>query len=166
MFSSLATSCCWPPRARRGPATECQVLTGYAPLFTSRYNRRLLELLPGITGLCRTPQNDINYNIMPKHHSPQIQPKVYCKVFPKFTLSRSSTRSRPPSNNSFVPSSAFSRRLVMYLARQRLSSSLARLDYASYKAKHFCYTSVAFQPAHTHIGRFQGQDSTLDRPMQ
>ena len=58
---------------------------------------------------------------MPKHHSPQIQPKVYSKVFPKFTLSRSSTRSRPPSNNSFVPSSAFSRRLVMYLARQRLS---------------------------------------------
>ena len=95
------------------------VLAGYATLFTDG-NRRLFELLPDITGLCRTSQNDGNYKArrMALYKSNVYQPSE-CHLFfyILFTLSRSSTRSSPPSKSSFVPSSAFSLRLVMYLSR-------------------------------------------------
>ena len=85
------------------------------------YNRRLFELLPGITGLCWTPQNDSNYEAQEslgtnQTKSPQHDQR---KLLSVNTLSRSSTRSSPPSKISFVPSSAFSLRLVMYLAGER-----------------------------------------------
>ena len=95
------------------------VLAGYATLFTDG-NRRLFELLPDITGLCRTSQNDGNYKArrMALYKSNVYQPSE-CHLFLNIlvTLSRSSTRSSPPSKSSFVPSSAFSLRLVMYLSR-------------------------------------------------
>ena len=85
------------------------------------YNRRLFELLPGITGLCWTPQNVSNYEAQEslgtnQTKSPQHDQR---KLLSVNTLSRSSTRSSPPSKISFVPSSAFSLRLVMYLAGER-----------------------------------------------
>ena len=93
------------------------VLAGYATLFTDG-NRRLFELLPDITGLCRTSQNDGNYKALALCKSNVYQPSE-CHLFLNIlvTLSRSSTRSSPPSKSSFVPSSAFSLRLVMYLRR-------------------------------------------------
>ena len=93
------------------------VLAGYTTLFTDG-NRRLFELLPDITGLCRTSQNDGNYKALALCKSNVYQPSK-CHLFLNIlvTLSRSSTRSSPPSKSSFVPSSAFSLRLVMYLRR-------------------------------------------------
>ena len=89
--------------------------------FYPPYNRRLLELLPAITGLCWTPQNDGNYEAQKSLWTNPTKSlehnQSYCQWIN--TLSRSSTRSRPPSKSSFVPSSAFSLRLVMYLVEGR-----------------------------------------------